>query len=328
MALMDIMHAVLAESGLLALWQQLAPWLALDERQLIFVVATPVFIAVTLWEYLRIRHNPALMDVREAFRNFALGAGYQVTELLFAGLIAFHVYALCYHWRLFDLELNWATALATFIGVDFCFYWMHRASHRMRWFWAAHVVHHSSERMNFSTAMRQNATNIFNGNWVFYLPLALIGLNPVWIGVAYALSLVYQFFIHTTVVGKLPAAVEWLFNTPSHHRVHHGRNPGYIDRNYGGTLVLWDRLFGTFEPEDLRNPPEYGITTPVPSNNLLVLWTHEYVDLFRDMSRPGSVLSRLQHLWNPPEWQRPASHDNNKDTARAHERTPPDAEHS
>ncbi|MEC7815819.1 MAG: sterol desaturase family protein [Pseudomonadota bacterium] len=330
MALMDMMQAVLADSGLLALWQQLAPWLALDERQLIFVVATPVFILVTVWEYLRIRHNPALMDVREAVRNFALGAGYQVTELLFAGLIAFPVYALCYHWRLFDLELNWATALATFIGVDFCFYWMHRASHRMRWFWAAHVVHHSSERMNFSTAMRQNATNIFNGNWVFYLPLALMGLNPVWIGVAYALSLVYQFFIHTTLVGKLPAPVEWLFNTPSHHRVHHGRNPGYIDRNYGGTLILWDRLFGTFEPEDLRNPPQYGITTPVPSNNLLALWTHEYVDLFRDMSRPGSLLSRLQHLWNPPEWQRPATHANNKDkdTAPAHERTPPDAEHT
>jgi sterol desaturase/sphingolipid hydroxylase (fatty acid hydroxylase superfamily) len=330
MALMDMMQALLAGSGLLALWQQLPPWLALDERQLIFVVATPVFIAVTLWEYLRIRHNPALMDVREAVRNFALGAGYQTTELLFAGLIAFPVYALCYHWRLFDLELNWSTALATFIGVDFCFYWMHRASHRMRWFWAAHVVHHSSERMNFSTAMRQNATNIFNGNWVFYLPLALIGLNPVWIGVAYALSLVYQFFIHTTLVGGLPAPIEWLFNTPSHHRVHHGRNPGYIDRNYGGTLILWDRLFGTFEPEDLRNPPQYGITTPVPSSNLLVLWTHEYVDLFRDMSRPGSVLSRLQHLWNPPEWQRPAPQHHNKDkeTARAHERTPPDAEHS
>jgi sterol desaturase/sphingolipid hydroxylase (fatty acid hydroxylase superfamily) len=306
MTLMDMMMAALEESGLLLLWNALAPWLALDERQLIFVVATPVFIAVTVWEYLRIRHDPTRMDVPEAIRNFALGAGYQVTELLFAGLIAFPVYALLYHHRLLDLELNWATGLLLFLGVDFCFYWMHRSSHRIRWFWAAHVVHHSSERMNFSTAMRQNATNIFNGMWLFYVPLALIGFNPVWIGVAYALSLVYQFFIHTTLVGKLPGWVEAVFNTPSHHRVHHGRNPGYIDRNYGGTLIVWDRLFGTFVAEDEQAPPDYGITRPVHSRNLLVLWTHEYVDLFRAMARPGGLQTRLKHLWKPPEWDRDA----------------------
>ncbi|MEO9587439.1 MULTISPECIES: sterol desaturase family protein [Marinobacter] len=306
MALMDMMRAVLEESGLLPLWNALAPWLALDERQLIFVVATPVFIAVTLWEYLRIRHDPKRMDVPEALRNFALGAGYQLTELLFAGLIAFPVYAFLYHHRLLDLELNWAMGLLTFVGVDFCFYWMHRSSHRIRWFWAAHVVHHSSERMNFSTAMRQNATNIFNGMWLFYVPLALIGFNPVWIGVAYALSLVYQFFIHTTLVGKLPGWVETVFNTPSHHRVHHGRNPGYIDRNYGGTLIVWDRLFGTFVAEDEQAPPDYGITRPIHSRNLLVLWTHEYVDLFRAMARPGGLQARLKHLWKPPEWDRDA----------------------
>lgn len=137
MVLIDMMRTVLEDSGLISLWQFLAPWLALDERQLIFVIATPVFIAVTLWEYLKIRHDPRLMNVPEAIRNFALGAGYQVTELLFAGLIAFPVYALCYHYRLLELELNWATGFLTFLGVDFCFYWMHRASHRMRWFWAA-----------------------------------------------------------------------------------------------------------------------------------------------------------------------------------------------
>ncbi|PXX93414.1 sterol desaturase family protein [Marinobacter vulgaris] len=305
MALKDMVVSVLEGSGLLPLWNMLAPWLALDERQLIFVAATPVFIAVTLWEYLRIRHDPARMDLPEAIRNFALGAGYQVTELLFAGLIAFPVYAFVYHHRLLDLELTWVTGFLTFVGVDFCFYWMHRSSHRIRWFWAAHVVHHSSERMNFSTAMRQNATNIFNGMWMFYLPLALLGFNPVWIGIAYALSLVYQFFIHTTLVGQLPRWVEGVFNTPSHHRVHHGRNPGYIDRNYGGTLILWDRLFGTFVAEDEQAPPEYGITRPVHSHNLLVLWTHEYVDLFRAMARPGGgLLSRLKHLWKPPEWDR------------------------
>ncbi|MGC8120671.1 sterol desaturase family protein [Marinobacter sp. VGCF2001] len=326
MALIEMMRAVLEDSGVSGLWQALAPWLALDERQLVFVVATPIFIAVTLWEYLKIRHDPRLMDVAEAIRNFALGAGYQTTELLFAGLIAFPVYAFCYHYRLLDLELNWITGVLTFVGVDFCFYWMHRASHRLRWFWAAHVVHHSSERMNFSTAMRQNATNIFNGTWIFYLPLALIGFNPVWIGIAYALSLVYQFFVHTTLVGRLPAWIELVLNTPSHHRVHHGRNPEYIDRNYGGTLILWDRLFGTFVEERADLPPEYGITRQIHSRNLITLWTHEYVDMFRDMARRGSLLSRLQHLWNPPEWQRPAPQNNNKQTDRHHDHTSPDTE--
>lgn len=300
-----MMLTVLHDSGLTQMWLWANQWLALDARQLIFVFATPVFIAVTVWEYRRIRHDPKRMDLAEVVRNFLLGAGYQTTELLFAGLIAFPVYALVYHYRLLDLEMSLAVGLLTFIGVEFCFYWMHRTSHRVRWFWSAHVVHHSSQRMNFSTAMRQNATNIFNGNWLFYIPLVWIGLNPVWVGIAFALSLVYQFFIHTTLVRTLPTWVEWLFNTPSHHRVHHGRNPGYIDRNYGGVLIIWDRLFGTFVGENEQDPPEYGITRSVPSNNLITLWTHEYVDLFKDMLQPGPVTQKLKHLWMPPEWQRP-----------------------
>lgn len=296
---------VIERSGLMPLWLWANEWLALDARQLIFVVATPIFVGVAVWEYLRIRHDPRRMNGAEAVRNFLLGAGYQTSELLFAGIIAFPVYALVYQFRLFDLELTWLTVLLTFIGVEFCFYWMHRSSHRIRWFWAAHVVHHSSERMNFTTAMRQNATNIFNGNWWFYIPLVWFGFNPIWVGIAFALSLVYQFFIHTTVIGRLPAWVEWFFNTPSHHRVHHGRNAGYIDKNYGGVVIIWDRLFGTFVDENAQDPPDYGITKPVPSNNLITLWTHEYVDLFREMAQPGPILERLKHLWKPPEWQRP-----------------------
>lgn len=298
-----LLHEVWTGSGLAALWARLA----LDERQLIFVMATPFFIGVALWEYMRLKDDPVRMDRREAVRNFLLGAGYQLTELLFAGVLAFPVYAFAYHHRLFDIAPGPLAFAATLLGVEFCFYWMHRASHRMRWFWAAHVVHHSSSRMNFSTAMRQNATNIFNGNWLFYVPLAWLGFNPVWIGVAFALSLVYQFFIHTTLVGRLPRPIEFLFNTPAHHRVHHGRNPGYIDRNYGGIFIFWDRLFGTFVDEDAQDPPVYGITRPVPERGLLALWTHEYVDLFRAMTRPGPLRQRLAHLWRPPEWERPAA---------------------
>jgi sterol desaturase/sphingolipid hydroxylase (fatty acid hydroxylase superfamily) len=307
MSVAESLAELLEKSGLLPIWQLLSDVLALDARQLIFVVATPLFIAATLWEYRRIRHDPRRMDLPEAIRNFMLGAGYQFSELLFAGLIAFPVYALVYHYRLFDLELSLSTGLMTFIGVELCFYWMHRTSHRVRWFWAAHIVHHSSKRMNFTTAMRQNATNIFNGNWLFYLPLAWLGFNPVWIGIAFALSLVYQFFIHTTVVDRLHPWLEYFLNTPSHHRVHHGRNRGYIDRNFGGVVIIWDRLFGTFADESRQDPPRYGVTTPVPSNGLISLWTHEYTAMFKDMGKSGPIWSRLQHLWRPPEWRRPAT---------------------
>src|SRR5262249_3262670 len=154
-----------------SLLARLVPFLALDERQLIFVIATPVFLGLTAYEYRKIRHDPKLTEVGEVRRNFLLGFGYQVTELLFAGILAFPVYDFLYAHRFVTLRLDAVTAFATFLAVDFAFYWFHRASHRVRWFWCAHVVHHSSERMNLSTAMRQNATNIFNGGWLFYAVL-------------------------------------------------------------------------------------------------------------------------------------------------------------
>lgn len=295
-------------SGLPQLLTILPNWLALDERQLIFVLATPIFIGVFLWEYVKIRHDPKLVDNGEAVRNFMLGAGYQITELLFAGLVSFPVFAIAWHYRLIEhIPLNIGTGLLLFFLVDLCYYFFHRASHRVRWFWAAHITHHSSERMNFSTAMRQNATNIFNGGWLFLVPLALIGFNPVWIGVCFALSLVYQFFIHTTLVTKLHPAIEFIFNTPSHHRVHHGKNRGYIDTNYGGVLIIFDRLFGTFRPE--TETPEFGITEPIDTNNIFMLWCHEYLALGRDIGKKGSLWQRLSHLWRPPEWQRPIHKD-------------------
>jgi sterol desaturase/sphingolipid hydroxylase (fatty acid hydroxylase superfamily) len=304
MQLLDLLTETWTHSGLAELWGILAPWLALDERQLIFAIATPFFIGTALWEYSRIKHDPRLMDSREAIRNFMLGAGYQLTELLFAGVLAFPLYALAYHYRLLDIPLNIASGLLLVVLVDFSFYWMHRAEHRVRWFWCAHVTHHSSERMNFSTAMRQNATNIFNGNWLFFVPLAWLGFNPVWIGVCFALNLVYQFFVHSTLIPKLHPAIEFVFNTPSHHRVHHGRNPSYIDTNYAGIFIVWDRLFGSFIEERAHEPVEYGISRPVHTTSLILSWTHEYLDMLRDMGKPGPLSQRLKHLWMPPEWQR------------------------
>lgn len=304
-------------SGLAALWNTIAPWLALDARQLIFLIATPFFIGTVLWEYTRIKHDPKLMDAREAVRNFMLGAGYQTTELLFAGIISFPVFALAYHYRLMDIPLNVFTGALLVVALDFSMYWMHRAEHRVRWFWCAHVTHHSSERMNFSTAMRQNATNIFNGSWLFLVPLAFIGFNPVWIGVCFALNLVYQFFVHSTLVPKLHPVIEYIFNTPSHHRVHHGHNQGYVDTNYGGMIILWDRMFGTFALELDDKPVKYGIPRHVETTSLIKSWTHEYVDMFGDICKTGSIGLRLKHLWMPPAWQRDATELDMKHEAQA-----------
>ena len=304
MVAIEALAEVWTHGGLYELGRTIASWLALDARQLIFVIATPVFIGVTLWEYYRIRHDSRLMDPREAIQNFMLGAGYQLSELVFAGVIAFPVYALAYRHRLFDITWSWLVGIVLYVAVDFAYYFYHLASHRIRWFWCAHVTHHSSERLNFSTAMRQNATNIFNGGWLVYVPLALLGFNPVWIGMCFALNLVYQFFIHSTLVPKLHSAIEFIFNTPSHHRAHHGRNPRYIDRNYGGTLIVWDRLFGTFVEESKDELPEYGIVNQVHTRSLLVSWLHEYRDLLRDIARPGPFFQRIRHLWKAPEWTR------------------------
>ncbi len=286
------------------LLQKIVSLLALDERQVIFMVATPFFLATAFWEYRRIRHDPRLMDLGEAIRNFILGAGYQLTELLFAGIVSFPVFYWAYQHRLCTVQLNVATGLLLFVLVDLCFYAMHRVSHRVRWFWCSHVTHHASERMNFSTAMRQNATNVFSGNWLFYVPLACLGFNPVWIGVCFAISLVYQFFIHSTLIPRLHPWIEALFNTANHHRVHHARNAGYMDTNFGGVLIIWDRLFGSFAAEQEKKPVIYGIHRPVYTRSLLLSWLHEYRDMWRDMRKPGSLPDRLRHLWMPPEWTR------------------------
>jgi sterol desaturase/sphingolipid hydroxylase (fatty acid hydroxylase superfamily) len=202
--------------------------------------------------------------------------------------------------------LNAYTALPLFILVEFFYYWFHRTSHRVRWFWCAHVVHHSGQHMSLSTAMRQSMLYSLTGYWVFFLPLMLIGLSPEITMSLYAVDLAYQFFVHTEAVRRMPAWYEYVFVTPSHHRVHHGRNPQYIDKNFGGVLILFDRWFGTFEAE--VEPVDYGIPHQINSNNILTLNFHEFAAMVRDMLRPGPLWLRLKHVWAPPEWTRPSPH--------------------
>jgi sterol desaturase/sphingolipid hydroxylase (fatty acid hydroxylase superfamily) len=196
-----------------------------------------------------------------------------------------------------------ASWTAVFVLVDLAYYWSHRLSHEINVLWAGHVVHHSSEEYNLAVALRQSSIHgLFT--WVFYVPLALVGIPPVMYVTSYALNLLYQFWIHTRAVGRMGWATELVMNTPSHHRVHHGRNPKYLDRNHAGVLIVWDRLFGTFQAEE--EEPVYGITKPLQSWNPLWANVHGFVEIFGDAWRSRSWRDRLMFVFGPPGW-RPAA---------------------
>jgi sterol desaturase/sphingolipid hydroxylase (fatty acid hydroxylase superfamily) len=223
--------------------------------------------------------------------------GVLVKTVLFAAYLALYAKL-----RLFDLpEGSWAIFAACFLGVDFFYYWFHRKSHEIGAFWAAHSVHHQSEEYNLSVALRQGAFQGFF-SWVFYLPLAVLGFAPATFITCSALNTLYQFWIHTRLIGKL-GPVEWIFNTPSHHRVHHGRNPRYIDRNHAGVLIIWDRLFGTFVPE--TDEPVYGVVKPLASVNPLWANFASWADLISTAALARRFMDRLRPFAAAPGW-RPA----------------------
>ncbi len=221
--------------------------------------------------------------------------GVFVKALLFAGYLWLYANA-----RLFELpENSWLVFAACFLGVDFLYYWFHRKSHEVGAFWAAHSVHHQSEEYNLSVALRQGAFQSFF-SWMFYLPLALLGFPPAVFITCSALNTLYQFWIHTRLIGKL-GPFEWIFNTPSHHRVHHGRNPRYIDRNHAGTLIIWDRMFGTFVEE--TDEPVYGVVKPLRSVNPLWANFAGWADLASVAARASRFKDRLMPFVAAPGWR-------------------------
>ncbi|MDT5147348.1 MAG: hypothetical protein QOC58_1993 [Mycobacterium sp.] len=193
---------------------------------------------------------------------------------------------------------RWYTWVIALVGVDLLYYTYHRIAHRVRLIWATHQAHHSSEYYNFATALRQKWNN--SGEILMWTPLPLLGVPPWMVFLAFSVNLVYQFWIHTERIGKLPRPFEFVFNTPSHHRVHHGTDKPYIDKNYGGILILWDRLFGSFQPEVFR--PHYGLTKPVDTFNIWTLQTREYVAIARDWHSASRLRDRLGYVLGPPGW--------------------------
>jgi sterol desaturase/sphingolipid hydroxylase (fatty acid hydroxylase superfamily) len=262
-------------------------------------IAIPAFILLVLLEIAvtRAKRLPAY-EIRDTAASLAMGLGNLAIGLV-AGIGAYVALNWVYQFRLLDLGYHWWSFLLVLFADDLTYYWFHRLSHRCRFWWAAHINHHSSQHYNLSTALRQTWTGgIFE--WVLWLWLAFVGFPPALIIFAKGVSLVYQFWIHTETIGRLPRWVEAVMNTPSHHRVHHATNPRYLDRNYAGIFIIWDRLFGTFVDETASDPCRYGIVRNIGSFNPLRIALHEWVAIGRDLRAARSWRERLVFLLGAP----------------------------
>ncbi|AKJ70211.1 C-5 sterol desaturase [Pandoraea thiooxydans] len=274
------------------------------DPELILLALAPVFLLCIGWEawYWRRRQQP-IYSLTDTVSNAALALMHQGADKL-AWLFVIPVYAWIYtHYRIFTMRPGWVEFLLLFLVQDLLYYVFHRASHRVRWLWAAHVVHHSSTRLNLSTAFRQSLMYPVAGMWLFWAPMALLGFPPRQIVAIVLLNLAFQFFVHTQAIPRL-GWLEYVFNTPSIHRVHHARNPRYIDRNYAGVLVIWDRLFGSFVPENEADPCEYGIVEQIHSHNPVTLTFHEWRAMLRDFLLLPGWKNKWMAVFGPPEWRR------------------------
>ena len=261
-------------------------------------IAIPMFaLLIAVENYFAVRHEET-RDNLDSWTNIALGFGSVGFGLIFGFIQAFFYNGILENIAPFQMPMNvwWSWAILLFAD-DFLYYWFHRFSHESRFFWNFHVVHHSSNQYNLSVAVRQSW---FSGiaHWIFYLPLALFGF-PLWaFATMHGLNLLYQFWIHTKVVNKLPAWFEYLLNTPSHHRVHHGADDVYLDKNYAGIFMFWDRMFGTFVSE--TDAPRYGTIKPLKSYNLLWINTHGWVETWETMQKKRTLAGKIRCIFGAP----------------------------
>lgn len=238
-------------------------------------------------------------DGRAALATLGLALGYIPVAALNAAVLSG---AYMFAWRIAPIHLpvtDWRTWAAGFLMVEFAYYWFHRASHRVRWLWATHAVHHSAEQMTLLASLRLGWTNLFSAGWVFYVPLILLGLPPLVVVALLAFDLRYQFFLHTEAVGKL-GPLEWVLNTPAHHRLHHASNDAYLDRNYGGVVIVFDRLFGTVGEERADEPIRYGLAHRTASANPFVLALREWRLMLGDAWRAPTLRAKWRALFAPP----------------------------
>jgi alkylglycerol monooxygenase len=263
------------------------------------VLSIPVFLILIGIELVveRLSHRQ-LYRLPDAIANLSCGITSQLSGL-FMRIFAIGVYEIVYaNFALFKLHKNWIYWLALFLLVDLAYYWAHRMSHEINLFWGGHVVHHQSEDYNLSVALRQSSFQVV-WTFAFSLPLAIVGFETIDFALIAAFNTLYQFWIHTETISTL-GWFEYLFNTPSHHRVHHGRNPKYIDKNHAGTLIIWDKMFGTFQKEEER--PIYGITRPVKSWNAIWANVSHYAAMVEDLKRISKGSDKIRYIFKKPGW--------------------------
>ncbi len=272
----------------------------------LLVLSFPFFLAVVLIEmYVDKKFDRGAYNTKDFWVSFSMAVITAIVEFL-PKLLAF--IAFFYLHELSPLRdvvgRQWWAWGILFFADDFAYYWFHRANHEVRLFWAGHVPHHSSEYMNFGTALRQGVGERLH-KYLFWLWIPLLGFDPVMMFLAMSINLLYQFWVHTELVDKLPRPIELIFNTPSHHRVHHASNIRYLDCNHAGALIIWDRLFGTFSEEKDFDKPVYGLTVNINSFNPAYVATHEYAAIWHDVRRAEKWSDKLKYIFYAPGW----SHD-------------------
>lgn len=272
---------------------------AMHHMPYILYYAIPGFVLLLIIEaVLAARMNLDLYELPDTGASITMGLGMLAIGLVTKPVV-FVLYTLLNRFALFDLGYAWWVWPLAWVGDELSYYAFHRASHEIRFFWASHVVHHSSTRYNLGTALRQSWTSQFFG-WIFWMWMPLVGFKPMMIMTMQALSLIYQYWIHTQMIETM-GPLEKIFNTPAHHRAHHGSNPRYIDRNHGGTLILLDRWLGTFEPES--EEVRYGLTTNIHTYNPVRIAFHEWADMLRDVWHARSWHDRWMYVFGRPGWK-------------------------
>lgn len=269
----------------------------------IITYAVPFFVLTIILEMIYVRVTKrGRYQMTDSASSLAMGLGNQVVGLLFGTAFTLAFFYWVYEHRLFTLQWTWPVMLACFFAEDLAYYTFHRVAHERRFFWASHIVHHSSQHYNLTTALRQTWTGAIGFNFIFWLPLLYLGFPPAMVLMFSAISLVYQYWIHTELIGRM-GPIEWVMNTPSHHRVHHAINAKYLDANYAGVLIIWDRLFGTFIAEDAKaEPPRYGIVSQLGTFNPFRVAFHEWAGIFRDVRAAKSVREVFGYIFGPPGW--------------------------
>ena len=263
--------------------------------------AIPFFVATVILEIiLTVKVKLEDYEFKDAGTSIIMGLG-NVFISIFTKIMILAVFLFLYKFRFFTIPFVWWAWLILLFAEDFCYYWFHRISHESRLFWASHVVHHSSQKYNLSTALRQTWSGSFY-TFIFWFPLIIIGFHPIMVLVQMSISLIYQYWIHTELIDKMPKWFEAVFNTPSHHRVHHATNPQYLDRNHAGIFILWDRLFKTFEPEVEK--PVYGLVTNINTYNPIKIAFLEWKNMLKDFySSNTSLKNKFKYLIKPPGWK-------------------------